>query len=129
MKVLWLIRLLPLAVGEISDQAAKLLEVTEGSCTLGSTKMVAGNHVGDISAAIQKYRGKPRVACHPRIHRSRCRAADARRPAGAQLWHAGRGMLLRSGMTIALEPMVLIGITAYPGAARRVDSGIAQMAR
>ncbi len=71
--------------------------------------MVAGNRVGDISAAIQQYVESRGLHVDARIHRSRCWAADARRPSGAQLRLPGRGMLLRNGMTIALEPMVLVG--------------------
>ena len=42
-------------VGEISPEAKKLLEVTEKSLYLGIEQAKKGNHVGDISAAIQDY--------------------------------------------------------------------------
>ncbi len=42
-------------VGEISTKAQKLLDVTEKSLYIGIEQMVAGNHIGDIGAAIQKF--------------------------------------------------------------------------
>ncbi|HNS63801.1 MAG TPA: M24 family metallopeptidase, partial [Anaerolineaceae bacterium] len=40
-------------VGSISEEASKLLEATEKSLQAGIEKMVAGNRIGDVSAAIQ----------------------------------------------------------------------------
>ena len=42
-------------VGEISPEATKLLEVTEGAFYAGIEKMRKGNRTGDVSAAIQNY--------------------------------------------------------------------------
>jgi len=42
-------------VGEISKDAQKLIDATEGLFTTGIEKMVAGNHLGDVSNAIQVY--------------------------------------------------------------------------
>src|SRR4030065_2915243 len=42
-------------VGKVSDQVANLLEVTEGSLYAAIDQMVAGNHVGDVSAAGKKF--------------------------------------------------------------------------
>ena len=42
-------------VGEISPEAAQLLEVTQGALKAGIAKMRAGNHTGDVSAAIQQH--------------------------------------------------------------------------
>ena len=42
-------------VGEISPEATKLLEVTEGALYAGIENMRKGNRTGDISAAIQNY--------------------------------------------------------------------------
>jgi methionyl aminopeptidase len=96
-------------VGEISPQARKLLEVTEGALYAGIAKMVEGNHVGDVSAAVQEYvesRGMNVVREYTghgvgrRMHEG---------PQVPNYGIPGRGMLLKNGMTIALEPMVLLG--------------------
>ena len=99
-------------VGEVEPQVRKLLEVTETALQVGVDQLVAGNRVGDISAAIQQY-----VESHD-LHVTREYTGHG---VGRQMHEGpqvpnygtpGRGMLLRAGMTIALEPMVLIGSPA-----------------
>lgn len=96
-------------VGQISEVARKLLEVTEGALYAGIRQMKPGNRVGDISAAIQQYvesRG---------FHVTReytGHGVGRRMHEGPQVPNygvPGRGLLLRPGLTIALEPMVLVG--------------------
>lgn len=98
-----------IGVGEISPQAQRLIDVTEKSLFLGIDKLRAGSRVGDVGAAIQSYvEGQG-------LHLTREYTGHG---VGRQMWEgpqvpnygiAGRGMMLRTGMTIALEPMVLIG--------------------
>lgn len=96
-------------VGNISPEAQRLLEVTEKALYIGIEKMVAGNHVGDISAAIQAYV----ESCNLHVTREYTGHGVGRQmhegPQVPNYGIPGRGMLLRNGMTIALEPMVLIG--------------------
>jgi methionyl aminopeptidase len=96
-------------VGELSPAAKKLIEVTEGALEIGITKMVAGLHVGDISASIQQYvesRGYhvTRVYTGHGVGRQMHEG-----PQVPNYGEPGTGLLLKTGMTIALEPMVLIG--------------------
>jgi methionyl aminopeptidase len=96
-------------VGQISPKAAKLLEVTEQALQAGISKMRAGNRTGDISAAIQQF-----VESHG-FHVTReytghgVGRAMHEGPQVPNYGVPGTGMLLRPGMVIALEPMVLIG--------------------
>jgi len=96
-------------VGELSPKARKLLEVTEQSLYVGIEKMRSGNHTGDISEAIQKF-----VEGHG-FHVTReytGHGVGRQMHEGPQVPNygtAGTGPLLRPGMVIALEPMVLIG--------------------
>ena len=96
-------------VGEISPKAAKLLEVTEQSLYAGIDKMRTGNRTGDISEAIQKYvesRGF-QVTREYTGH-----GVGRQMHEGPQVPNygiAGTGMLLRPGVVIAIEPMVLVG--------------------
>ena len=98
-----------IAVGEISDEVKTLLDTTEGSLYEGILKMVPGNHTGDISAAIQEYaesRGfflTKQYTGHG-VGRSMWEA-----PQVPNYGTAGTGLKLRAGITIAIEPMVLIG--------------------
>jgi len=59
-------------VGEVSEIAHKLVQTTEGALFAGIRQMVAGNHIGDVSAAIQQYCRKPRFLRYTRVHRARC---------------------------------------------------------
>ena len=96
-------------VGELSPKAKKLLEVTEQSLYVGIDKMRSGNHTGDISEAIQKF-----VESHG-FHVTReytGHGVGRQMHEGPQVPNygtAGTGPLLRPGMVIALEPMVLVG--------------------
>lgn len=96
-------------VGEISPVAAKLLEVTEKSLYIGIEQMRAGNRTGDISSAIQQFvesqgfhvtREYTGHGVGRKMHEG---------PQVPNYGTPGRGSLLRPGMTIALEPMVLVG--------------------
>ena len=75
-------------VGEISPEAQKLLEVTEGALHAAIEKMCVGNRTGDVSAAIQNH-----VESHG-FHVTReytghgVGQANARRTTGSQLWQA-----------------------------------------
>lgn len=98
-----------IGVGEISPQAQELLEVTEKALYKGIEKMVAGNRVGDISSAIQKF-----VEGHnfhvPREYTGHGVGRKMHEgPMVPNYGSSGRGIPLRPGITIAIEPMVLVG--------------------
>ena len=99
-------------VGEISPKARDLLEVTEGSLHAGIQQMRAGNHTGDIGAAIQRH-----VESHGyHVTREYTGHGVGRQmhegPQVPNYGKAGTGLALRQGMTIALEPMVILGTHA-----------------
>jgi methionyl aminopeptidase len=99
-------------VGEISTQAQELLEVTEGALQAAIDKMRPGNRTGDVSAAIQQYvesRGY-HVTREYTGHGVGRQMHEG--PQVPNYGTAGRGLPLRPGMTIALEPMVLVGTSA-----------------
>jgi methionyl aminopeptidase len=96
-------------VGEISDQAQHLLEITEYALYEGIKKMRPGNRVGDISAAIQEIVEKngyqvPREYSGHGVGRQMHEA-----PQVPNYGKPGRGLSLRPGVTLAIEPMVLVG--------------------
>jgi methionyl aminopeptidase len=96
-------------VGELAPVAKKLIEVTEGALAAGITKMVAGLHVGDISACIQEY-VESRGYYVTRVYTGHGVGRQMHEgPQVPNYGEAGTGLLLKQGMTIALEPMVLIG--------------------
>jgi methionyl aminopeptidase len=96
-------------VGEISPEAKRLLEITEGALYEAIDKMRPGNRTGDISAAIQNY-VESRGLHVTREYTSHGVGREMHEgPMVPNFGTAGSGMPLRPGMTIAIEPMVLIG--------------------
>jgi methionyl aminopeptidase len=96
-------------VGEISPQARHLMETTEGALTAATQEMRPGKRTGDISAAIQGYaeaRGL-HVTREYTSHGVGRQMHEA--PMVPNFGDAGTGMPLKPGMTIAIEPMVLVG--------------------
>jgi len=96
-------------IGELSPTARKLLEVTEKALYIAIQKMRVGNHVGDVSAAIQQFvegsgfhvtREYTGHGVGRQMHEG---------PQVPNYGKPGTGVLLEAGMTIALEPMVLVG--------------------
>jgi methionyl aminopeptidase len=97
-----------LPVGEVSQEAKDLMAVTEGALDAGIAAARAGNRSGDISAAIQSYveeRGYEVVREYTGHGIGRKMHEDPQVPNHGK---PGQGAVLRKGMTIALEPMVLI---------------------
>lgn len=94
-------------VGQISPNAQRLLEVTEGSLFAGIRKMVANNRVGDISSAVQQYVESRGYSVTREYTGHGVGRQMHEGPQVPNYGIPGRGMLLRVGMTIALEPMVL----------------------
>ena len=96
-------------VGNVSADVQKLLNVTNKALEIGIDKMRVGNRVGDVSAAIQKY--VESFGFHvPREYTGHGVGRQMHEGPQVPNWGLpGRGMVLRAGMTIALEPMVLVG--------------------
>jgi len=100
---------LTVEVGEISDEARRLLDVTCEALFLGIDQMWVGNRTGDVSAAIQNH-----VEAHGfNVVREYTGHGVGRHmhedPQVPNYGTRGKGILLKAGMTIALEPMVQIG--------------------
>jgi len=98
-----------MGVGEISPQAQALIDVTEQALYVGIDKLRPGNRTGDVGAAIEQ------VVESKGYYLTRQYTGHG---VGREMWEGpqvpnygtpGRGMMLRPGMAIAIEPMVLIG--------------------
>jgi methionyl aminopeptidase len=96
-------------VGKLSEPAQRLLDVTRESLRIGIEQMVPGNHIGDIGAAIQDYveRNGMNVVREYTGHGVGRQMHEG--PAVPNYGIPARGMELKAGMTIALEPMVMLG--------------------
>jgi methionyl aminopeptidase len=96
-------------VGEISPEAQTLLDVTEGALNAAIEKMRVGNRTGDVSAAIQKYVESRNFYVTREYTGHGVGRQMHEGPQVPNYGRAGTGMPLKAGMTIAIEPMVLMG--------------------
>lgn len=97
------------AVGEISEEHQRLMEVTKEAMYLGIEKAQVGNRMGDIGHAIQSYaeaqgfgvvRDFIGHGIGPTIHED---------PQVPHYGLPGKGIRLKEGMTITIEPMITTG--------------------
>ncbi len=96
-------------VGKVSPEAAEIIAVAEGAFEAALGPAVAGNRLGDISAAIQQY-VESRGYHVPREYTGH--GIGRKMHEDPQIFNfgtRGQGLQLRAGMTLAVEPMVLIG--------------------
>ena len=96
-------------VGKVSDLARRLMEVTEGALYAGIAAARAGNRLGDISHAIQSYVESRGFSV---VREYTGHGIGREMHEGLQVLNfgePGRGVRLRAGMTLALEPMVNVG--------------------
>lgn len=96
-------------VGKISKEAEKLINITKESLQVGLSAIRAGAHVGDIGAKIEqfvktyKYGIVRELAGHGvgyQVHED---------PYVPNYGKKGTGLVLKSGMVLAIEPMLNMG--------------------
>ena len=97
------------AIGEVSEAAKRLMRVTQECLMLGIAQMQAGNHLGDIGAAVQKHAeshgyGVVRALVGHGIGRKM--HEDPQVPNYGTF---GQGPVLRKGLVLAVEPMITEG--------------------
>lgn len=97
------------AVGEASDEVKNLMQITKECLYIGIEKAVVGNRLGDIGAAIQEHaesngygvvRDLVGHGMGPTFHEE---------PLVPHYGVAGRGLRLREGMVLTIEPMINTG--------------------
>jgi methionyl aminopeptidase len=100
-----------IAVGKVSPDTERLIKVTKQALEIAISQMVAGNTTGDVGFAVQTFVESQGLF----ITRTYTGHGVGREmhegPQVPNYGKPGRGMRLREGMTIALEPMVLMGTT------------------
>jgi len=96
-------------VGEVAEEAQRLLDTGSAALAAGIAQAQAGNRVGDISSAVQQLvegAGFSVVRSLVGHGVGRSYHEDPHIPNFGQ---PGRGPLLSEGMTIAIEPMITAG--------------------
>ena len=93
-------------VGKVSDEALKLISVTEGSFFEAMKFAKAGNRVGDIGNAVESFVISNGFSVVKAYVGHGVGAELHEEPEIPNFGRAGRGARLYSGMTLAVEPMV-----------------------
>ena len=96
-------------VGKVSPKVHALVVATEQAFRVGADKARAGNRVSDIGAAVQSYVEEQGYS----VVRDLCGHGVGlelhEEPSVPNFGKPGKGMTLKSGMTLAIEPMVNMG--------------------
>ncbi len=97
------------AVGQVSQEAADLIESTRQSLEEGIKASQAGNRIGDIGAAVQAYGEEWRYGVVREFVGHGVGRFLHEDPQVPNYGEPGKGPLLRPGMCIAIEPMFNLG--------------------
>ena len=96
-------------VGEVSDEARRLLEVSRESLARGIAQARAGNRVGDISHAIQSYVEEHGYSVVRALVGHGIGREMHEEPQVPNYGPPERGPRLMAGQVLAIEPMVNLG--------------------
>ena len=96
-------------VGNVSDEAKRLVDVTKQAFFEGIKYAVKGNRIGDISHAIGEFVEKNGYNVVREFQGHGIGREMHEEPGIPNYGKAGRGIRLEPGMTLAIEPMVIAG--------------------
>lgn len=97
------------AVGEISPEVQRLLDVTKESLYIGIEQFRSGNRIGDISWAIQNHAEKNGYGVVRELVGHGLGKKMHEDPEVPNYGKRGDGPKLKDGMVIAIEPMINLG--------------------
>lgn len=97
------------SVGEVGKDAGRLLEVCQAALAAGIAEARSGNHVQDISAAVQRTTEEAGFSVVRSLVGHGIGRSMHEEPQVPNFGEPGHGPLLRPGMTLAIEPMINAG--------------------
>jgi methionyl aminopeptidase len=97
------------AVGEVSDEAIRLMEVTKEALSNGISQARVGNKLGDISHAVQDTVEKAGFSVVRDLVGHGIGRKMHEEPQIPNFGPPNKGVTLKAGMVFAIEPMVNIG--------------------
>ena len=97
------------AIGDVPDQVAKLIRVTEESMLAGISAVKAGARIGDIGSAVQQVAEGAGFSVVREYVGHGIGEQMHEEPQIPNYGDAGKGMKLKKGMAICIEPMVNMG--------------------
>jgi methionyl aminopeptidase len=96
-------------IGEISQEAKELLEITKKCLQIAIDKAQVGNHVGDVGYAVQKHAEDAGYGVVRKLTGHAVGYAVHEEPRIPNYGSVGEGEVLEEGAVLALEPMINIG--------------------
>lgn len=96
-------------VGNVSDEVKRLLQTTKESLFKGIEKAVEGNRVGDIGNAVQTYCEQRGYSVVREMEGHGVGHVMHEEPGVPNYGRRGSGVMLKTGMTICIEPMINLG--------------------
>ncbi len=96
-------------IGEISAPVRKLIAVTKECLWLGIEKAIAGNTTGDIGSAIQQHAESSGFGVVRELVGHGLGKNLHEEPEVPNFGKKGKGIMLREGMVMAIEPMINLG--------------------
>lgn len=97
------------AVGEVSDEATRLLHITEEALNRAVAQSVIGNRIGDIGYAIQSYVEGEGLSVVRDFTGHGIGRTIHEAPTILHYGEQNKGVRLKEGMVITIEPMVNLG--------------------
>ena len=97
------------AVGEISDEKKYLMEHTEKALYEGVKQVKPGNHIGDISSAVEAYAKEHNLGIVEELCGHGIGTEMHEDPEVPNFGEKGSGPRLKEGMVICIEPMLTLG--------------------
>lgn len=96
-------------IGEVSQEIKKLLEVTKESLTFAIQNAVAGKRIGDIGYAVQSHAEANGYGVVREMVGHGLGKKLHEKPEVPNYGRRGKGLLLKEGLVIAIEPMINMG--------------------
>lgn len=96
-------------VGEVAPEVLQLMRTTKESLYLGIEQAVTGRRLGDIGAAIQEHCERAGYSVVREFVGHGIGREMHEDPEVCNYGRRGNGIVLKSGMTLAIEPMICLG--------------------
>jgi methionyl aminopeptidase len=97
------------SVGEVKEEVKKLLQITKQSLYVGIEQVKPGGRMGDVSNAIQNYVEKYGFSVIRELVGHGVGKSLHESPEVPNFGKKGKGVILREGLVIAIEPMINLG--------------------
>ncbi len=98
-----------MAIGDVSDEARRLIEVTEQSLWAGIKQLKKGNSLNEVGRAVQKVAESAGYSVVREYVGHAIGTAMHEQPQVPNYWPGHPGPMLKTGMVFAVEPMVNLG--------------------